>query len=171
MTDYANLGFVPGGSTGLLAFTLDPRNTLPKDINAESAWELPALQPVNTLDDFAAIIVATENADIARSWIEQARLYLNTTPMILVVSAQNEPLIRPYYDSSPRQIQGLLIGYPAAVIYETILGRSTQTTARWTPFAVGLSVGVLLILIGAIVNLLVGFIIRSKENKRTREQP
>jgi hypothetical protein len=163
--NYANLGFIPGGPAGILAFIQDPSGTLPG-----SAWTAPALQNIHSLADFALLVVATENPETARMWIEQVRPIVPNIPIVMALSAQAEPLVRPYYNASPQQIQGLLGGYSAAVLYDTALGRRTNAATLWSPFATGLSVAVLLMMIGLLVNLLLGFLARSREKARSNEK-
>ncbi len=162
---YANLGFLPGGSTGILAFIQDPAGTLPG-----SAWSTPALNNIHTLADFALLVVATENPETARMWIEQVRTVVPNIPIVMALSAQAEPLVRPYYDASPQQVQGLLGGYSAAVLYDTALGRTTGTAAMWSPFAAGLTAAIFLMVIGLLVNLLLGYLARAKEKARSNEK-
>ena len=88
----------------------------------------------------------------------------------MALSAQAEPLVRPYYNASPQQIQGLLSGYSAALVYDTALGRRTGTASLWSPFAAGLSAAVLLMVIGLLVNLLLGFLARNREKARSIEK-
>ena len=164
--NYTNLGFLPGGSTGILAFIQDPAGTLPG-----SAWNTtPALNNIHTLADFALLVVATENPETARMWIEQVRTVVPNIPIVMALSAQAEPLVRPYYDASPQQVQGLLGGYSAAVLYDTALGRTTGTAAMWSPFAAGLTAAIFLMVIGLLVNLLLGYLARAKEKARSNEK-
>ncbi len=163
--NYANLGFIPGGSTGILAFIQDPAQSLPG-----SAWSTPPLQNIHSLADFALLVVATENPETARMWIEQVRPLFPNIPLVMALSAQAEPLVRPYYNASPQQVQGLLNGYPAAVVYDQALGRRTGTAALWSPFAAGLTTAVLLMAVGLLVNLLLGFLARKKEKERSGEK-
>ena len=163
--NYANLGFIPGGPSGTLAFIQDPTRTLPS-----SAWSTSALQNVHSLADFALLVVATENPETARMWIEQVRPAFPNIPIVMALSAQAEPLVQPYYNASPQQIQGLLSGYSAAVVYDTALGRRTNTAALWSPFATGLTAAVILMVIGLLVNLLLGFMARNKEKARSKEK-
>jgi hypothetical protein len=88
----------------------------------------------------------------------------------MALSAQAEPLVRPYYSASPQQIQGLLGGFSAALLYDTTLGRRTSTASLWSPYAVGLTAAVLLMVIGLLVNMLLGFMARTREKARRNEK-
>jgi hypothetical protein len=163
--NYANLGFVPGGASGILAFIQDPGRALPGP-----AWSTPGLQNIHSLADFAMLVVATENPETARMWIEQVRPVLPNIPIVMALSAQAEPLVRPYYNASPQQIQGLVGGYSAALLYDKALGRKTSSAALWSPFATGLAAAVLLMVIGLLVNLLLGSLARNREKTRSNEK-
>jgi hypothetical protein len=160
--DYTNLGFIPGGASGLLSFAQDPRRILAYDAQGQAAWEQQGLRGVNSLADFGIVVVATENPDVARTWIEQIQPLLGNTPLVLVVSAQSEPIVRPYYDASPRQVQGLVSGFSSAVAYDALLGRSSAASEMWSPFAAALTAAVILMLVGVLVNAIAGIVIRSK---------
>jgi len=156
--NYANLGYITGGAAGIQAFIQEPRQALPV-----GGWSLPALQPIQSLADFKLLVVASESPEIARMWIEQVHPAFPNTPFVVALSAQAELLVRPYYNASPQQIQGLLAGYSAAMLYDTAIGRNTDTAGLWSPFAAGLTVAVALMIIGALVNLLLGIMRRAKE--------
>jgi len=106
--NYANLGYIPGGATGLLAFAQSPREVLPTNLQGETEWDTPALQSADTLDKFAMVVVSTDNPDVARSWIEQVQPYLGATPIVMVLSAQAEPIVRPYYNANPPRFKAWL---------------------------------------------------------------
>jgi hypothetical protein len=163
--NYFNLGFIPGGSTGILTFIQEPSGTLPS-----SAWTAGGLQNIHSLADFTLLVVATENPETARMWIEQVRPLFPKIPLVMALSTQAEPLVRPYYNASPQQIQGLVSGYSAALVYDTALGRRTVTASLWSPFAAGLTAALLLMVIGLLVNLLLGFLARNKEKARSGEK-
>lgn len=163
--NYANLGFIPGGPAGILAFIQDPSGALPG-----SEWRTPALQNIHSLADFALLVVATENPETARTWIEQVHPTVPNIPIVMALSAQAEPLVRPYYNTTPQQIRGLLGGYSAALLYDTTLGRRTSAATLWAPFATGLTIAVLLMVIGLLVNLLLGFLARAREKARSNEK-
>ena len=162
---YANLGYIPGGPSGILAFIQDPTRALPGD-----AWRTPSLQNIHSLTDFALLVIATENPETARMWIEQVRPVFPNLPIVMALSAQAEPLVRPYYNASPQQIQGMLGGYSAGVMYDTTIGRRTNSATLWSPFAAGLTAAVLLMVIGLLVNLLLGLLVRTREKERSSEK-
>jgi hypothetical protein len=153
---YINLGYLAGGPAGMLYFAYAPTEAVTVGMDGQSAWT-GSLQNIHALSDFAAVIVLTDNADTGRNWIEQAGPHLGSTPMLMVISAQAEPMIRPYFDS--KQIQGLVSGLSDARIYEQSnlnLGAKHQfglDNQYWNSFGVGLLVAELLIVAGVILGL------------------
>ncbi len=140
---YVNLGYLPGGASGVLAFASNPRSA-----GAATLWQSPLLADVRSLQDYAALIVLTDSADVGRIWIEQSRPYLGDRPLILVISAQAEPLIQPYYDAG--QIQGLVIGLAGGKAYAQALPAPGVTLGEnyWSSFGVGLFTAAVLIAVG-----------------------
>jgi len=147
---YVNLGYLAGGPAGVLGFAEDPPATAAYTIEGAPAWQTLPLQGIQKLSDFAAVIILTDNADTGRIWIEQAGPYLSTSPMIMVISAQAEPMIRPYYDS--QQVKGLVTGLAGGKAYEQANDQAFQGVglARryWDAFSVGLFLAVMMILVG-----------------------
>jgi hypothetical protein len=96
----------------------------------------------------------TNDADIARAWIEQVGPFLQTAakPLLVVTSAQAEPLIRPYYEAVPPQVHGLVAGLAGGLAYGRSLG-SIQPTGLWDALSVSVTVSVLIILVGSIAGV------------------
>lgn len=162
---YINLGYIPGGSSGLLSFAENPKNTLPYTIDSQSAWEsagsqaLPPLQGINGILDFSMVMVMTDSPDTARAWIEQVRPHLisdtKSIPLIMVASAQAKPLIQPYYESDPRQIQGLIGGMQDGAAYTQLTGMGELPGKYWDAFSYGLIVAALILIAGGIFTTMV----------------
>ena len=148
---YINLGYLPGGSAGVLNFALNPTNAILLTVDGQPAWKSQPLQGVHLLSDFAALIIITDNAETGRSWIEQAGTFLRSSPMVMVVSAQTEPLLLPYYESD--QVKGLVSGLVGAAAYEYINGRPALGYQYWDSFSIGLLAAELIILIGGLWGL------------------
>lgn len=161
---FTNLGFIPGGPAGLLSFAQSPQQVLPVAQDGSPAWESGPLANVKSLADFGMVFVVTENPQTARAWIEQVRPSLGDTPLVMVISAQAEPLVRPYYDAYPQQVQGMVTGLMGGVAYENLTGRAGTAGSYWNAFSLGLVVAGLLILAGGVFNAASAMIARSKEN-------
>jgi hypothetical protein len=151
--EYVNLGYLPGGAAGVVYFAADPVSAIPSGPLA-SPWEQAPLQGIDGLDDFAAVIVMTDDTDTGRIWIEQLRYPgapLADLPMVMVVSAQAEPMIWPYYDSG--QVDGLVAGLAGGRYYMQL----TQTgfpPRYWSAFSAGIILAILAILIGGLWSVL-----------------
>ena len=153
--NYFNSGFLPGGSSGVLEFVESPSSALPS-------------VGVTSLSEYAAVILLTDHAESARSWVEQLNAQkqkdpsLANQPLLVVASAQAAPMLQPYVSS--RQITGMVSGLPDAVRYEFV-NNSRPGTARiyWDSFGVGLLMAVALITIGSLWSLFTGIRARRAE--------
>lgn len=157
--DYLHLGYLSGGPSAVLLFSASPQEAvlkgfmLPDDLEADTAWDLPILRGVDSLADFSMVAVVAAGTDNARTWAEQAPPWLGNTPMVMVLSAGAEPLIRPYFESLDPQVDGILTGLPAAVAYEQINGRPGQALARWNAFGAGILAVEVALLAGVVYGL------------------
>jgi len=147
---YVNLGYLAGGPAGVLDFAAEPSVAAPFTVDGQNAWLLSPLQGIQKLSDFALILILTDDADTGRVWIEQAGPELGATPMAMVISAQAEPMIRPYYDSG--QIKGLVTGLAGGHAYEQALQRPGLGGKYWNAFGVAMLVAEIMIVVGAIWN-------------------
>ena len=169
ISQYANLGFIPGGPTGLLAFADAPRRITPYalDVNSTYVWGQSPMQNIQSISDFDLVAVMTEDSDKARAWIEQVQPKLGTTPLVMVLSAQAEPMVRPYYQSNPRIVAGMVAGLVGGGSYESahpdLLNGNGPARQYWDAFSLGILALLALISIGLIVDLSYGAI---KDRKR-----
>ena len=132
----------------MLSFVENPSQTIPKAIDASLPWQTPLLQDIHTLADFRAVIILTDNSDTARIWIEQTNGKLGETPLLMAISAQAEPMIRPYYDS--KQIKGLVTGLAGGKAYEQALQLSGLGQKYWDSFGSGFFIAEVIIFLGAL---------------------
>jgi len=149
---YTNLGYLAGGASGVLSFALDPSQTIPLAIDGSQPWQSPVLQDVRSLADFKAVVILTDNSDTARIWVEQTTVLLGETPLLMAISAQAEPMIRPYYDS--KQIRGLVTGLAGGKAYEQALQRTGLGQLYWDSFSYGLFIAELIIIFGALWSII-----------------
>lgn len=150
--DYVNLGYIPGGPISLGSLALSLRSTVPYDMFGYPVWDNPALTNIDTVADFSGVLIITSSADTGRDWIEQISPVLNGTPMLMVVSEQVAPMIKPYYLSRPDQVQGLLIGLYGAASFENISGSTDIATSMWNAFSFGVLALTAIILTGGLVS-------------------
>jgi hypothetical protein len=156
---YVDLGYLAGGPSGIQFFALSPTVAAPFALDGQPAWQLPPLQGVQKLSDFAAILILTDNADTGRIWIEQTATSIGNTPLLMVISAQAEPLLIPYYNSG--QVKGMVTGLAGGEEYAQAFvrpdGQSDPAQRYWNSFSVGVLIAVILIVIGALWNAFSGW--------------
>ncbi len=165
--EYLNLGYLPGGQMGVRAFAQDPVVTAPYALAQSSnllnfaltpAWNLPPLQGMTSLSQFAAFIIVTDNAESARVWIEQTTAAPNPIseiPFVVISSAQAAPVIQPYY--AAQQINGLVSGlYGGALFEQNNAGRPGTARNYWDAYSIGMLLAMALILGGGLLNLALG---------------
>jgi hypothetical protein len=158
-TEYVNLGYLPGGAGGIQVFAELPGTTVGRDWFLGNLWEQDALKAVTKenvtkLTNFSAVVVLTDNPDTGRLWIEQAEPSLRPQPMLMVVSAQAEPMIRPYVVSG--QLKGLVSGLEGGTLYESQLASPGQARSYWDAFGVAVFAAELLIMFGGVWGLVAG---------------
>jgi hypothetical protein len=164
---YRNLGFIPGGATGLAGFAEAPRQYFPYslDIDGNSVWESGALSGVQSLADFMLVLVITESPDTAIAWIEQVQPSLDSTPLVMVISAQAQPMVQPYYQGTPQQVQGIVTGLAGGAAYESGLPRTSLARSYWDAYSFVVWLAVLLIIVGGGVNIASSLISERKRAK------
>jgi len=149
---YINLGYLPGESAGLLSFVIAPKKIIPLAFDGSNAWGSPPLLKVDSINDFALVLIITDDPDTAKIWIEQVGTILKDTPLNMVVSAQAEPLIQPYFRSSPQLVKGYVSGIIDSMNYEQLLNRPNLATTAWLPYNLGIIITVGTIFIGGLAN-------------------
>jgi hypothetical protein len=147
---YVNLGYLPGGAAGIYNFATNPSGTLPTDVEGNQVWSTPGsfLSDTRQLSDFDAMLILVDSSETAQVWVEQSRLPLGTTPLLMVISAQSEPMVRPYYDSG--QVQGMVTGLAGGASYELLTGKPGMGRNYWDAFAVAFFVAEIIVVVGGI---------------------
>ena len=149
---FVSLGYLPGGASGLHLLSTQPRNALPDTYDVKAAWNRLYLNSIQTLDDFGAVIVFSDQPESARAWVEQVQPELKDTPIIFVVSAQAAPLLQPYYESG--QISGIVPGLAGSNHYQKLLNQSAVSTNHFGVFQACLIFIAVVILFGGLYNLI-----------------
>jgi hypothetical protein len=162
INQYANLGYIAGGLTGLRSFAQSPQGVMPyalngKDATEDAVWANGRLAGMTFLSDFNLVLVITENPDTARAWIEQVKPVLGKVPLLLVVSAQAEPMLRPYYESTPKGVDALITGLSGGAAYESTL-RPGIARPYWEALSFGAPVAVFILLIGALAGIILAYL-------------
>jgi hypothetical protein len=160
--NFIDLGYLPGGASGVLSFSVDPEITKPLTITGENAWSTVVLQNVKQLSDFAAIILLTDDIETARIWIEQTEGVRGEARLLVVSSAQSGPMLLPYVQSG--QINGMVTGLDGSAPIEQVnSGRPGVVRRYWDAYGFGLLTAVVLITIGSLWSLAAGWQARRKE--------
>lgn len=161
-TGYLHLGYLSGGPTAVQIFSAGPRGAvrkgfdLPKDQNGDETcggWDCPILSGVQRLSDFGMVAVLSSGTESARTWAEQAHPFMGQAPLVMVVSAGADPLIRPYYEALEPQVNGILSGLPDAVAYERANLMPAEAHSRWNPFGSALAAIQAMLAIGLVYGL------------------
>jgi hypothetical protein len=171
-TNYIHLGYLSGGPTAVQVFAAAPRSAVPRGFKIpttlqdaqikdglqgeriNSAWQSKLLGNVERLSDFSMVAVITAGPESARTWAEQAPNWMDGKPLIMVLSAGAEPLVRPYHESTNPQVQGIIAGMPTAVGYELYINGQTHAAEnRWDAFGFGMFSVLLILLVGGLYGL------------------
>lgn len=148
---YQNLGYLPGGASGLLSLAQSPRKMTPLTIQGSLAWQASTINQISRVSDFSLALVITEDPDTGRMWIEQIGPMLEGKPLVSVISAQASPLLLPYYTSQPRQLQGLVSGVAGGMAYQNaavFFLENEGAAIPWSVYSLAPWIGAMLMLIG-----------------------
>lgn len=137
---YLHLGYLSGGPTAVQLFAIAPRDAiltgflLPEGLDRSSVWQSPLVSNVQRLSDFSAVVVITAGTETARNWAEQTHPWIEETPLIMVLSAGAEPLVRPYFEMTDQKVDGILTGLPSALAYQQMNRQTLTVESRWNGF-------------------------------------
>ena len=146
--NYVNMGYLPGGESGVLGFIQSPQTVI-------------SSSPVLGFSEYAALVLLTDHAESARIWVEQLQALKQTDPglaaqpLLTVSSAQAGPMLQPYVSSG--QIDGLISGMADAARYESInSSRPGIARSYWDAFGIGIMLAAALIVLGSLWSLFTG---------------
>lgn len=168
---YIDLGYLPGDAAGIQVFAKNPK-MLGNDWQDGKLWEdVEDLKQIgDSLANFDAAIVLTDNPDTGRMWIEQAGLALATKPMLMVVSAQAAPMIFPYAESG--QVKGLVSGLVGGARYEQLIQQPKGRVSYyyWDSYGAGMIAAELVIVFGGLWALIQRLRTRRAEQNRDEDE-
>jgi hypothetical protein len=118
--DFVNLGYIPGQAAAARLLYQSLGTALPSDFAGTSVDDLELMSQVTTIEEVELLIELASTQDTLRWWIEQASTLDKTPDVGAAVSASVEALVRPYHETEPRQLVGLVGGVPGAATYETL---------------------------------------------------
>lgn len=159
-SNYVNLGYIPGGAAGLRSFAENPAGILPLSIDDQPVWgsdesqTAPPLEGIDQLTDFDMLVLLADDPNIARSWFEQVGSIISgpqvLTSFIAITSAQLEPLVHPYFSSSPQFVNGMVTGLRGGAAYTRLTGGENIVLKYWDAFGMGTFTAAMLILVGGL---------------------
>ncbi|HVN54482.1 MAG TPA: hypothetical protein VMT46_09135 [Anaerolineaceae bacterium] len=161
----AQLGYLAGGPAALLEFARNPQYAAPAYMpdHVQKAWDQPVMSGVQSVMDFKAVIVLTDNVDTGRAWLEQFQPLLpadGSIPFLMVTSAQAAPMLRAYLDSG--QVQGMVSGLAGGAAYEQLIQSPGPGSQNWNGFQAGMLVTLILVLAGGLIYWISGLANRRK---------
>lgn len=121
--DYFVVRYLSGGFVGLRALGEDPAPLLANDYQGQ-----PTNLSLQSIDDFALVLVVAERAEDVRLWAEQIGA-LTGAPLLAAVGYAAEPMSEPYLGSG---IDGLLVGYGDAFTYSGMLSTGSSVPIQQT---------------------------------------
>ncbi len=100
------------------------------------------------------VVLLVDDPDLARIWIEQLTPIITNpqtlTSLVLITSAQLEPVVRPYYESIPQPVNGLVVGLRGGAAYSRLIGGDQLPGKFWDAYGMGTFIAALLILVGGL---------------------
>ena len=156
---YVNLGYLPGQATAVRLLGQSLPMALPQDFQGTLLADLPLMDGVASLQDFALVLELAASEQSVRWWVEQAATPYNV-PLAGAVGASAVPFVQPYYQTEPRQLVGLVGGLPDAAAYATLRtdpeAQGGNLAARLDSLTGGHLVFILVLVIGSVVQLVWG---------------
>ena len=148
--DYISLGYLPGGMAAVRSFASDPRSApLSAPATFAQPWARASLQAIQSMDDFALVLLVVSEGEDARMWLEQATPELSKGLMV-VSSAQAAPLLRAYLNMQPSMVAGLVAGVSGGAHYERLRAKETFSFIYWDSYSYQLGVAILVSLLGGL---------------------
>lgn len=143
--DYVNLGWIPGGETGLAAFAKDIRSVMRTDINGTLTDAIPMMKNVNSIKDVSLLLCFV--GDWGNMYLRQWWA-LEKTPTVMGVAAIQYPTFQAYLNA--HQILGLLNGITGGAQYERLINRPGLGISTLDDINVGYMWVLMLVLVGNI---------------------
>lgn len=162
--DMTTLGYLPGGQAGMQNLLRDFNASIPLSLNLTRTAGLDGLGENIRLNDFAGVMLLTDNPDSARHWVEQVQPSLDGPAIWMAVSSQAVVPLRPYLRSG--QVDGLNGGIYGSVSLDQVANTNGPATKLWNAYTAGLIVALLIMLAGGLMNYFGFSLIRSRKGGR-----
>ena len=145
-TDYANLGYKPGGSSVIMGMGSAIHAVYPTDTKGTPLGSLPVMKGVTNFDD-VAILIDLATGSTPAAWIAFAhqRYRVKMAAGITAVMATD---YYPYYQTG--QLVGILNGMRGAAEYENLIGHQDTGALGMSSQSVAHVVIILFVLLGNI---------------------
>jgi hypothetical protein len=144
--DWVELGWVPGGETGMAALATDMWGQTPRDyLEDRPLSEYPIMADIRTADDIDLVISIETGTPGLPEWLRQWNDPYGV-PFIVGCIGVSVPGMAPYLSSG--QLTALLPGLTASGEYELILGRPGLAVAGLDAVSMSHLLVVLLVVIG-----------------------
>jgi len=145
--DFVHLGYKTGGDIVIQAIGTSLRKVYPTDVDGVALDEVPFLQAVTGVKDFALIINISAGTPGTKEWVQQAGTRYQV-PVASGCTGVQAPMSYPYY---PKQLVGLLGGMAAAAEYERLVGVDGTATQGMEAQSFSHALIILFVLFGNIV--------------------
>lgn len=142
--DFVNLGYVPGGETGIAAFFADIKKTCPSDTKGVPVEQIPLLQGLDTIEGISLIIQFHTTVPGAHEYVRQLVPY--GVPLAIVISTGAMATVTVYVQAG--QAVGILGGLQAAAEYEKLTGFLGAATKAMDSQSMGYLVFISAIVLG-----------------------
>jgi len=152
--EFVNLGYLPGEAVGVRSLDFLPGQFQDWSFDGKTLKDALIFDQGEgfALSNMSLLVVLTGNANNLRWWVEQTTALETDLTLVAGVSAAIEPLVRPYYDMEPQQIDGLVVGLMGAFDYENELNLDGPAHLRLNGQLVGQVAVLLVIVFGVLVH-------------------
>jgi hypothetical protein len=153
-TDVINLGYVPGGASGVRAFGDNLLGSAPRDFRNNTTANMPIMKDIRTAKDFKLVLGVGDGLE---TMVQQIGAVHGAKVGGASTAAGVSGLL-PYLNS--KQLSGFLQGLRGAAEYEILISRPGSAVAKMDAQSIGH-----LVIIGFIVICNFAFFMQKKEKK------
>lgn len=174
--DYVNLGFKSGNEGVIKVIVTDLRQLYTTDSDGTSLNDIPMMQGIRSVQDFALVINVSAGYAGTKEWVQYAvSAFPDKIRMVAGCTGVQAPLLYPYI---PEQLPGLLGAIKGAAEYEALVleaygekneageliepGKYLEAQRRMAPQLVAHILMILLIILGNVI-----FFMERKRERRT----
>lgn len=146
--DWIELGWIPGGETGMAALATDMWSQTPKDfLENRPLSEYPIMENIKTAEDIDLVVSFETGTPGLPEWLRQWNTPYGT-PFIVGCIGVSVPGMAPYLASG--QLEALMPGLTASGEYEVLIGRPGLAVSGLDAVSMSHLLVVLLVVVGNI---------------------